>query len=164
MFGYKYAAVMSDGVIFASDSLRTVYHKAESHRRYAMTQEDAGQRGYTLTKDEKPFYGTKSGEDVTIQEAEVSVRLYNTLIRHALRNHLVSENVRDVTWGQVRSWLIGEELHHIRNAGVKTYLELFENLWRYTGWSATMQRAFNEHMKILPTGKAWVNKRPTMAR
>lgn len=134
---FEYTAVTTNGLIIHDTTAKAVYKEAEAWRREGIAQE-RGQYGYTLYHNGKPFYTCKRGLDVTLREAEVSVRLYNTMLRHAIRNGDIGHAERDMTIGKLRELFIQGRLHLVRNAGTPTYREMYRLLVKYTGLDAAL--------------------------
>ncbi len=155
---YKYAAYFPmTGVIFESDNLRTVYHAAESERRWNRFS-GYGVRGYTLTREGEVIHAVKDGEDVTLKEAEVSVRLYNVTMRKLLMDGKLNKDQRDIKLGDLRKLVEDGAMKNARNAGTKTYTELLEVLREYTGWGAALQMAIEDCLMDTPSGKKWIQE------
>lgn len=153
-----YRAYFDNGVIIEGANVQVVYKAAESERRYRSSILDDGLHGYRLEKDGIPFFTIKAGKDMTITELEASVRLYNTMLRRALTDGLVPKGTRELTVGQLYNFLIAGQLYKVRNAGTKTYLELFDLIHKCIGWSDEIQRVFENCISDSPMGIRWLNQ------
>lgn len=153
-----FRAVFDNGIIIESESARAVYYAAQHERRYWSSILDDGLHGYWLKKNGAPILYVKPGKNVTMQEAEVSVRLYKTFLRRALTDGLVPKGTRDLTVGQLYNFLIAGQLYKVRNAGTKTYLELFGLIHKCIGWNDEIQRVFENCISNTPMGILWLNQ------
>lgn len=152
-----YQAYFSNGVIIEALSAKAIYHAAEHERKYWSAVLDCGMPGYELSNNRVIFFTVKAGKDVTMTEADVSIRLYNVFLRRALTDGLVSKGTRDLTMGQLYDFLTAGYLYRVRNAGTKTYLELFQMLHRYIGWDINLMEALIT-CTTWEIGMEWANK------
>lgn len=154
---YKYSVSLPDGVIYESDNLRTVYKIAESERRFSIYCGE-GSFGYRIINNVNGsmVFEFKPGKNVTLREAEVSVRLYNTTMRHLQRQGLLKDGQHDISLGDLRNLVEAGHMAKARNVGIKTYVELFKVLRDYTGWSYNLNKALMECMNNMPNGLHWL--------
>lgn len=151
-----YKAIFSDKDLMETYSLKWLYHLVESNRR-AAKRYGQGLLGYKLMNPNgKIILEVKAGKDVTLQEAEVSVRLYNVTMRTLQRKGLLADGQRDITLGDLRKLVEAGHMVRARNAGTKTYAELFKTLRDYTGWGYELHKALVECMSTTPNGKHWL--------
>lgn len=151
-----YKAIFTDGTLMETYNLKWLYHLAESDRRAARYYGD-GLLGYKLVNPNgKLILEVKPGKAVTLQEAEVSVRLYNVTMRHLQRQGLLKDGQRDITLGSLRELVEQGCMTKARNAGTKTYVELFKTLRDYTGWGYDLNKAMMECMSTTPNGLHWL--------
>lgn len=154
-WGLYRVVIPERGLATLSFSARGAYHAAESLRREG-AYEGKGLTGYKLVSPAgKIFFSVKSGEEMTLEEAEPSVRLYNAITRRLLTIKKLPEN--GITIGYLRKLVIGEELLPMKGAGTKTVIELFELLVKYTGVrgleAAGIKALYNTPTNI---GRAWL--------
>lgn len=151
-----YQAIFTTGVILETPNLKYLYHMAESERRYSCYCCE-GLPGYKLMNlHGKVILEIKAGKDVTLQEAEVSVRLYNVTMRVLQMKGLLADGQRDISLGDLRELVEAGHMVGARNAGTKTYAELFKTLRDYTGWGYKLNKALMDCMSTTPNGQHWL--------
>lgn len=151
-----YKAIFSDGVLLETSNLKRLYHLAESARRTAGFY---GQEllGYKLVNPHgKVILEIKTGGNVTLQEAEVSVRLYNVTMRTLQMKGLLEDGQRDITLNDLRKMVEAGHMIRARGCGTKTYIELFKTLRDYTGWGYELNEALKECVCHTPNGRHWL--------
>lgn len=147
-----YYAIFEDKEIAQAENLRELYKWVDSERRSAKRY-DQGQLGYTIYHDGKAIFSVKSGWDVTLQEADVSIRMYHTMVRQAKQLGLDWEHV---TMKTLYDMATTGKLRNVRNVGMKTYIEIFSTLRKYIGWSNTLQMMFIDCLSDIPSGLDWL--------
>lgn len=151
-----YKAIFTNGMMLETPNLKRLYHLAESNKRTARFY-GQGLPGYKLVNPHgKVILKVKAGGAVTLQEAEVSVRLYNTVMRTLQMKGLLADGQRDIAFDDLRKFVEAGHMVRVRNCGTKTYVELFKTLRDYTGWSYELNKALMECVGHTWNGRHWL--------